>query len=96
MAPLWDLRLRNLCYLDFDLSRSPKVKFHGLFGLSIYGFLLMVNSNIEPYLAALQDKRIWNSIDLEFDLSMSLKVKCEGAIPIYVFLLMFNTNIGPN
>ncbi len=49
-------------------------------GISIYGFLLMVNSNIESYLAPLQDKGIWNSSDLEFDLSMSLKVKCEGAI----------------
>ncbi len=32
------------------------------------------------------------------DLSRSLKVKCEGGIglPIYGFLLMFNSNIGPN
>ncbi len=31
----------------------------------------------------------------DFDLSRSLKVKCEGAIglPIYGFLLMFNSNI---
>ncbi len=36
--------------------------------------------------------------DLEFDLSRSLKVKCENAIglPIYGFLLIFNSNIGPN
>ena len=37
-------------------------------------------------------------VDLEFDLSRSLKAKCEGAIvlPIYDFLLMFNSNIWPN
>ena len=36
--------------------------------------------------------------DLDFDLSRSLKVKCDGVIglPIYGFLLMFNSNIGPN
>ena len=37
-------------------------------------------------------------IDLDFDLSRSLKVKCDGVIrlPIYGFLLMGNSNIGPN
>ncbi len=36
--------------------------------------------------------------DLEIDLSRSLKVKCESVIglPIYAFLLMFNSNIWPN
>ncbi len=42
--------------------------------------------------------RLHNLGDLEFDVSRSLKVKYEGAIalPIYGFLLMFNSNIGPN
>ncbi len=36
--------------------------------------------------------------DLEIDLSRSLNVKCDDAIglPIYIFLLMFNSNIWPN
>ncbi len=35
--------------------------------------------------------------DFEFDLSRSLKVKFESAIglPIYGFLFMFTSNIGP-
>ncbi len=47
-APLWDIRLCNLSDLDFDLSRSLKVKCEGANGLPIYGFLLMFNSNIVP------------------------------------------------
>ncbi len=31
--------------LEFDLSRSPKVKSNDAVGLSIYEFLLMSNSN---------------------------------------------------
>ncbi len=42
--------LRNLGELDFDLSRSLKVKSDSVIGLAIYGFLLMVNSNIGPNL----------------------------------------------
>ncbi len=37
--------------------------------------------------------------DLEFDLSRSLKVKCDDGViehPIYAFILMLNSNIGPN
>ncbi len=36
--------------------------------------------------------------DLGFDLSRSLKVKCDSVIglPIYGFLLMFNSNIWPS
>ncbi len=38
-----------------------------------------------------------NLSDLHIDLSMSLKVKCGSAIglPIYGFLLMFQSNIWP-
>ncbi len=37
-------------------------------------------------------------LQLEFDLPGSLKVKCESVIrlPMYGFLLMFNSNIGRN
>ncbi len=41
--------------LEFDLSRSLKVKSEGAIGLPICGFLLMVNSNIGPNLAPLRD-----------------------------------------
>ncbi len=34
--------------LDFDLSRSLKVKSDVTVGLPIYGFLLMFSSNIGP------------------------------------------------
>ncbi len=88
----------NLSDLDFDLSRSLKGKSDGVIGLAIYGFLLMVNSNILPNLAPLWDIRFWNLSDLDFDLSRSLKVKSHGAIRlgIYGFLLIVNSNIGPN
>ncbi len=44
-APLWDIRLWNLGGLDFDLSRSFKVKSNGAVGLLIYDFLLVSSSN---------------------------------------------------
>ncbi len=44
-SPLQDIRLRNLSDLDFDLSRSLKVKSNGAVGLSMYEILLMSNSN---------------------------------------------------
>ena len=46
-------------------------------------------------LLLLQHIRLWNLSDLDFDLSMSLKVKYDSVIglPIYGFLLVFNSNI---
>ncbi len=44
-APLQETKLQNLRDLDFDLSRSFKVKCDGVIGLSIYGFLLIYISN---------------------------------------------------
>ncbi len=38
--------MKNLSDLDFDLSRSLKVKFNSAIGIPIYGLLLMFNSNI--------------------------------------------------
>ena len=77
LAPLQDIRFRNLSDLEFDLSRSLKVKYDDVIGLSLYAFLLMFNSNMWPNSAPLQDMRLRNLSDLEFDLSTSLKVKCE-------------------
>ncbi len=53
---------------DFDLSRSLKVKSDGVIGLAIYGFLLMVNSNIGPNCSPLRYIRLLNLCDLDFDL----------------------------
>ena len=40
-APLQDNRVGNLSDLEFDLSRSRKIKCDGVIGLSIYGFLFI-------------------------------------------------------
>ncbi len=58
----------------------------------------MFNTNIGHSYAPLRDTRLQNLGDLDFNLSRPLEVKCEGAIglPIYGFLLIFNSNIGPN
>ncbi len=45
MALLRDISFQNMCDLDFDLSRSLKVKCNGALRLSIYEFLLVSNSN---------------------------------------------------
>ncbi len=79
LAPLQDIRLRNLSDLEFDLSRSLKV-ICDVIGLPIYAFLLTFNSNIWPNSAPLQDIRLRNLRDLEFDLSRSLKVKRHSVI----------------
>ena len=42
-------------HLNFDLSRSFKVKCDGGFGLPMYDFLLVFDSVIWPKSAALQD-----------------------------------------
>ena len=57
---LWDIRLWNPSDLDLNLSRSFKVKCHGVTGLAIYGFTLMVNSNIGSNSPPLRDIRLWN------------------------------------
>ncbi len=87
--------LKSLIDLEYDLSRSLKVKCDGAIGFPIYGFLLMLNSNIGPNYAPLRDIRLLNLGELDFDLSRSLKVKCDSAIglPLYGFLLMINSNI---
>ncbi len=75
-ALLQDIVLQNLSYLDFNLSRSLRVKCDSAIGLPIYTFLLMSNSNIWPNSAPLQDLRLRNLSDLEFDLSRLLKMFC--------------------
>ncbi len=53
---------------------SPYMKRERAIRLSIYGFLLMFNSNILPNKALLRDITVQNMSDLEFDLSKSFKV----------------------
>ncbi len=63
-APLRNIRLGNVSDfdidLDFDLSRSLKVKFETVIGLPIYvyGFLSMFNGNIGPNWAPLRGIRL--------------------------------------
>ncbi len=89
----------NLTYQGHSRSNADDV-----IGLSLSAFLLMFNSKIWPYgltqvlYKIAVDIRLRNLSDLELDLSRSLKVKCDSVIglPIYAFLLMFNSNIWPN
>ncbi len=90
---LFEICLQNRSDVDFDLSRSLKLKCDNIIQILICGFLLLHNSNIWPNQAPLPDLT-----DLDFDLSSSLKFKCNGAIGLLIcgFLLMFNSNIWPN
>ncbi len=58
--------------LEFDLSRSLKVKCDSVIGLPIYAFLFMSNSSIWPNSAPLQDIKRQNLSDLDFDLQAQM------------------------
>ena len=75
---------------------SLEIKSDSVIVFAIYGFLLMVNSNIGVNSAPLREIRLRNPSDLDFGLSRSLKIKRDGVIglTIYSFLLMVNSNIG--
>ena len=88
-APLQDIKLQNVSDLDFDLSRSLKIKCDSVIGLPVYAFLLMLYSHIWPNSAPLQDIRLRNRSDLDFDLSGSLKVKCDGVIDLAIHGFLF-------
>ncbi len=83
----------NLCNLDFDLSRSLRVKYEGVIGLPVCGFLFIFNSNIGLNWAPLRDIRLRNLNDLASDLSMTSNIKSDGIIrlTIYDFLLLYNS-----
>ena len=76
--------------LEFDLSRSLKIKCDGVIRLPVYAFLSMINCSIRPNSVPLQDIRLQNLSVLEFDLSRSLKVKCDDIIGLVIhgFLLI--------
>ncbi len=84
--------------LVFDLSRSSKVNGDCVIGPPIYGFLLMVNSNIGSNSDPLRDIRLWNLSDLDLVISRPLKIKSNDVIglPTYAFLLVVNSSIGLN
>ena len=66
--------------LEFDLSRSLKVKVDGSIEKPTYDLLLINNSKYVPIGRILRNIATQNMHDLEFDLSRSLKVKFNGAI----------------
>ena len=79
--------------LEFDLSRSLKVKVEDSIKKSTYDVLLVNNCNDILIFSILRDIATQNMHDLEFDLSRSLKVKVNGTIrkPTYDFLLVNNS-----
>ncbi len=89
--------IQNQSDLDFDLSRWVKVK-TDVIGVAIYGFLLMVNSNIEPNSATLRDIILWNPSDLDLTFPGHSRSKRHGVLglAIYAFQLILKSNIGPN
>ncbi len=78
-APLQDIRLQNMCDLEFDLSRSLKVKSNGAVGLPTYDFLLVSNSNymsISQRLGVIATRKIFSyllSLGPNFDKNMLCK-----------------------
>ena len=62
-APSRDIRLRNLSGLDFDLSRSLRVKHDSVIGRSIYSFILVYtskNMSISLRLAVIATQNIFS------------------------------------
>ena len=57
-VPLQDIRFRNVSDLDFDISRSFKVKCDDVIGLSIYGFLFSMS--VSHRLAALPTQDVFS------------------------------------
>ncbi len=86
----------NTCDLEFDLSMSRKVKREDTIALTIYGLLLMVNSNIGPWsLYEIYGFGIRVTLTLTFQGHSRSNVKVSLDSHIWI-LLMFNSNIGPN
>ncbi len=66
------IHFRLFQHLNFDFSRSLKVKCDSVIRCPMYDFLLMSNGYIWPNSAPLQDISLCNMIDLDIDLSRSL------------------------
>ncbi len=89
LCEIYLLILQNLSSLDFDLSRSLKIKC--AIGLPI----LVFNSNTCPNSTPLQDISLQNLSDLELDLSRSNVMVPYWTLHIW-FLLVLNGNICVN
>ena len=74
-----DIAIQHEHDLEFDLSKSLKVKVYGAIRKPTYDFLLVNNSKYMPICSILWDIKNENMHDLEFELSRSLKVKVDGA-----------------
>ena len=70
---LRDIAIQNMHDLEFDLSRSLKVKV-GVIRKPTNEFLLVNNSKYVPICSILKDIAAQNMHDLQFDLSRSLIV----------------------
>ena len=66
--------------LDFNLSRSLKVKVDGAIRKPTYDFLLVNDGEYMPICSILGDIATQNMHDLESVLSRSLKVEVNGAL----------------
>ena len=84
-------------YWPFNVTQ---VECDNVNGLTIYGFLLMFNSNIWPNSAPLRDMSFQNLSDLEIDLSRSMGSNVITPIDypyiVYAFLSILNGNTWPN
>ncbi len=92
------------CFQEISKAKQTKTRGPRTLTLCLTPATGVTNGNfLQTYfivaygLAPLQDIRLQNLSDLEFDLSRSLKVICDDVIglPIYDFLLMFNSNLWP-
>ena len=64
-----DLAIQNIHDLEFDLSRSLKVKVYREIRMPTYYFLLLNNSKYIDICSILGDTATQNMHDLEFDIS---------------------------
>ncbi len=69
------IRSRKLSDLEFDFSRSLKVKSDGAVGLPMSDFIVVFNGNIWANCTSVWNVCLQNLSNLYFDLSRSLKVK---------------------
>ena len=96
--PIWvSIGLQNLSDLELTFMVT-QCQINGAIRLPIYVFLLMFNSNKKgPNWAPLWDTRLRNLRDLELYLQGHLRANVTvplDSIPIYGFLLIFNSYIG--
>ena len=95
MSPLGDKGLWNPSDLDFDHSRSIKVKSDDVIGLAIYGFLFMIKSNIGPNSTPLRDMTLESEWPWVW-LSRSIVMLPLDSPYMVSYSWLIVPNIGPN